>query len=130
VLTKFIDGVKVGNQTSGLSGRDGRFSLDPYALLFGDNDGDVAEGFVSSIQFSNGRHPDAYLAALGGPSAAKIPGAIKAAKNGSVISITWTGGVPLESAPTCTGPWTIVNGATSPYTPPAGGTTFYRPKLF
>ena len=130
VLTKFIDGVKVGNQTGGLSNRDGRFALDPYALLFADNDGDVAEGFVSSIQFSNGRRPDAYLAALGGPSAAKIPGAIKADKTGSVISITWTGGVPLESAPTVTGPWTVVNGAASPYTPPAGGTTFYRPQLF
>ena len=130
VLTKFIDGVKVGNQTGGLSNRDGRFALDPYALLFADNDGDVAEGYVSSIQFNNGRRPDAYLAGLGGPSAAKIPGAIKATKTGANVSISWTGGVPLESAPTVSGPWTVVPGATNPYTPPAGGTTFYRPKLF
>jgi hypothetical protein len=130
VLTKFIDGVKVGNQTGGLSNRDGRFALDPYALLFADQDGDVAEGFVSSIQFSDGRRPDAYLAALGGPSAAKIPGVIKASKSGANVVITWTGGVPLESAPSVTGPWTIVNGATSPYPTPATGTTFYRPKLF
>ncbi len=39
VLTKFIDGVKVGNQTTGLSDKDGRFALDPFALLFADNDG-------------------------------------------------------------------------------------------
>jgi len=130
VLTKFIDGVKVGNQTGGLSNRDGRFALDPYALLFADQDGDVAEGFVSSIQFSDGRRPDAYIAGLGGPSAAKIPGVIKASKSGANVVITWTGGVPLESAPAVTGPWTIVNGATSPYPTPATGTTFYRPKLF
>jgi hypothetical protein len=130
VLTKFIDGVKVGNQITGLSDRDGRFALDPSALLFADESGDVAEGFVSSIQFSNGRRPDAYIAALGGPSAAKIPGAIKATKSGANIVITWTGGVPLESAPSVTGPWTVVTGATSPYPTPATGTTFYRPKLF
>jgi hypothetical protein len=129
VLTKFIDGVKVGNQTTGLSGRDGRFALDPMALLFADQDGDVAEGYVSSIQFSNGRRPDAYLAALGGPSAAKIPGAIKAAKSGANIVITWSGGVPLESAPSLTGPWSIVGGATSPYTAPAGA-RYYRPKVY
>ena len=41
VLTKFIDGVKVGNQTGGLSARDGRFALDVSALLFADNDGDI-----------------------------------------------------------------------------------------
>jgi hypothetical protein len=130
VLTKFINGVKVGNQTSGLSGRDGRFALDAHALLFADQDGDVAEAYVSSVQFSNGRRPDAFITALGGPSAAKIPGAIKVQVTGGNSSIVWTGGVPLESAPGITGPWTIVNGATSPYPVPAGtAARFYRPKL-
>ena len=78
VLTKFIDGVKVGNQTGGLSLPDGRFALHTFALLFGDNDGDIADTYVSSVQLTNGRRPDAFLAALGGPSANKIPGAIKA----------------------------------------------------
>jgi len=129
VLTKFIDGVKVGNQTTGLSAQDGRFALDVYALLFGDQDGDAAETFVNSIQFSNGRRPDAFIAALGGPSSAKIPGAIKAAIEGGNIVIRWTGGVPLQSASSITGPWTTL-GVSSPYTPPAGSTQkFYRPKI-
>jgi hypothetical protein len=129
VLTKFVDGVKVGNQTTGLSGMDGRFALDPFALLFGDQDGDVAETYVSSIQFSNGRRPDAFISALGGPSAAKIPGAIKAAVEGGNTVIRWTGGVPLQSASSLAGPWTTL-GVTSPYTPPSGSPAqFYRPKI-
>ncbi|HXU75130.1 MAG TPA: immunoglobulin domain-containing protein, partial [Methylomirabilota bacterium] len=64
VLTKFIDGVKVGNQTDGLSPVDDRFSVKGFGLLFADNDGDTAEAYVSSVQFSNGRRPDAFLAAL------------------------------------------------------------------
>ena len=130
VLTKFIDGVKVGSQTSGLSAKDGRFALDPEALLFADENGDVKEGYVSSVQFSDGRRPDAFLAALGGPSAAKIPGAIKATFEGGHSVIRWTGGVPLQSADKVTGPWTVVSGATSPYTPPAGGSAkYFRPQI-
>ncbi len=129
VLTKFVDGVKVGNQTTGLSGMDGRFSLDVYALLFGDQDGDVAETFVSSVQFSNGRRPDAFIAALGGPAAAKIPGAIKATVETGNPVIRWTGAVPLQSADSPAGPWTTL-GVSSPYTPPAGSPAkFYRPKI-
>jgi len=53
-----------------------RVAVFPLCLL-ADNDGDNAEAYVSSIQFSNGRRPDAFIQALGGPSAAKIPGSIK-----------------------------------------------------
>ena len=35
--------------------------------------------------------------------------------NGS-ITVTWTGSALLESAPSVTGPWTVVEGATSPAT--------------
>lgn len=132
VLTKFIDGVKVGNQTAGLSGVDGRFSLDPYALVFADNDGDVAEAYVSSIQFSNGRRPDAFLEALGGPSVFKIPGAIRADLVGGNVVIRWTGGVPLQSADSLTGAWTTVPGTAGQfsYTPsPLGPAKFYRPQM-
>jgi len=128
VLTKFIDGVKVGNQTTGLSAKDGRFALDTMALLFGDQDGDFADTYVSSIQFSDGRRPDAFLAALGGPSAAKIPGAIKAKTQGSNLVVEWSGGVPLQSADSLTGPWTTLS-VTSPYTTPTTGAKYYRPKL-
>jgi hypothetical protein len=128
VLTKFIDGIKVGNQT-GLGTVDGRFALDTSALLFADQDGDINETYVNSVQFSNGRRPDAFLAALGGPTASKIPGAIKASRQGGSLVITWTGGVPLQSADSLSGPWTTVAGATSPYTPPGGSTKYYRPKI-
>jgi hypothetical protein len=130
VLTKFIDGVKVGNQTAGLSAKDGRFALDPFALLFADQDGDLDEAIVSSVQFNSGRRPDAYLEALGGPSASKIPGVVTVGIEGGRVVIRWTGGIPLETAPALTGPWTTVTGATSPYTVPTGGNAgFYRPKL-
>lgn len=130
VLAKFIDGVKVGNQTSGLSAVDGRFSMDPSALLFADQDGDIADTYVSSVQFSNGRRPDAFIAALGGPSASKIPGAITATVQAGSVKIRWTGGVPLQGADSVTGPWSTVIGATSPYSVPSvGGKKYYRPQI-
>ena len=132
VLTKFIDGVKVGNQTSGLSDVDGRFALDPYALVFADNDGDVAEAFVSSIQFSNGRRPDAFIEALGGPGPLKIPGVIRADMIGGHVVIRWSGGVALQSADSLAGPWTAVSGTAGQYsyTPsPLGQNKFYRPQI-
>jgi hypothetical protein len=130
ILTKFIDGVKVGQQTTGIDVRDGRFSLGPSALLFADESGDQAETFVSSVQISDGRRPDEFLAALGGPNARKIPGVISGKLEAGQVVIRWTGGVPLESATSVTGPWTTVTGATSPYTVPnPGAAGFYRPKI-
>jgi hypothetical protein len=130
VLTKFIDGIKVGNQTGGLSSIDGRFSLDPSALLFADEDGDTGDTYVSSVQFSNGRRPDGFIAALGGPGVSKIPGAITASVQSGGVIIRWTGGVPLQGADVITGPWSTVTGATSPYTvPPVGGKKYYRPQI-
>ncbi len=132
VLTKFIDGVKVGNQTTGLSGVDGRFALDPYALVFADNDGDVAQAYVSSIQFSNGRRPDGFIQALGGPSALKIPGIIRFDRAGASVVIHWSGGVPLQSASSPSGPWTTVPGTAgqASYAPPTTGVAkFYRPQI-
>jgi hypothetical protein len=132
VLTKFIDGVKVGNQTAGLSAVDSRFSLDPSALVFADNDGDVAEAFVSSIQFSNGRRPDAFIEALGGPSPLKIPGIIRATLANGQVVIHWSGGVALQNADSPAGPWATVSGTAgqSSYTPsPLGPAKFYRPQI-
>ncbi|SPE51463.1 exported hypothetical protein [Verrucomicrobia bacterium] len=131
VVTKFIDGVKVGEQTGGLSGVDGRFSLlTSLALLLAEDNGYNNDGYVSSVQFSNGRRPDAFIEALGGPSPSKIPGVIVASRAGAQVVITWTGGVPLQSASSLAGPWTTVNGATSPYTVPNPTTArFYRPQI-
>jgi hypothetical protein len=131
IVAKFVDGVKVGQQSSGLTGTDDRYSIAPtYALLFSENSGYNNDAFVSSVQFSNGRRPDEFLAAVGGPSASKIPGCIRAAKEGGNVVIRWTGGVPLEGADQLTGPWTTVLGATSPYTVPTlGAQKYYRPKI-
>jgi hypothetical protein len=42
-------------------------------------------------------------------------------------TLTWTGGGILQSAPTVSGPWTDVSGATSPYSvPTAAGSLFFR----
>jgi hypothetical protein len=129
ILTKFIDGLKVGQQTAGLDVADGRFSLDPFLLLFADESGDTREAFVSSVQFSNGRRADAFLAALGSPTATKIPGCIRATLESGNIVIRWTGSVNLEGADDITGPWSTV-ATSSPYTVTGPELKkFYRPKI-
>lgn len=134
IMTKFIDGVKVGQQTL-TEGVDGRWSLSaiadkPWALLFTDDDTGVQRGYASSIQLRSGRLSDAQIARLGRATATKIPGAIASKLQGNQLTITWSGGVPLQGADEITGPWTDINGATSPYTAStAGQKKFYRPKL-
>lgn len=70
-LKKFIDGTLVGSQS--IAGVDGRWSLDPTALLFTDEDGETAAGFVNSIQIHDKALSLIEISALGGPSAAGIP---------------------------------------------------------
>ena len=86
---------------------------------------------VSSVQFSNGRRPDAFIEALGGPSPLKIPGIIKAGVEAGQIVIRWTGGVAIQSADSLAGPWTTVSGTAgqSSYTAPSGQKKFYRPQI-
>jgi hypothetical protein len=128
-VAKWIDGVKVGYQT-GLDVRDGRFSLDPFALIFADNDGDQAETYVSSVQFWNGKLPDPLLASMGTPTANKLPGAITARKTAGGVEIYRTGGLGVEQADSLSGPWTQVVGAANPLVVPATGTPkYYRPKF-
>ena len=128
---KYIDGVNVtAGPYSGVheaqylsasvdplvgGGVDLRWSLLPTALLLADQDGDLAPMYVSSVQIRNGRMTDASIAAMGAPTATKIPGSIKAVKSGSNIIIEWTGNV-LESALSPTGSWTVVPGAAHPHT--------------
>jgi hypothetical protein len=137
VIAKFIDGVKVSNELLEI-GNENSGSWDysisgPYVSIFEDGWGDSSETYVSSVQFSNGRRPDGFIEALGGPSALKIPGLINASLNpdGSV-TVTWSGGVSLESAPAVTGPWTTVAGTSgqSTYTSsPSGTALFYQPQI-
>jgi hypothetical protein len=106
-------------------GVDLRWSLLPAALLLADQDGDLAPMYLSSVQIRNGRMTDASIAAMGAPTATKIPGFIKATKSGGSIVIDWTGNV-LESALSAKGAWSEVTGAAHPYiiTSPTGSQFF------
>ena len=111
---------------AGGGGVDLRWSLNPTAQLLADDDDEVKEVYVSSVQIRAGRMSDAAIAAMGSPTAAKIPGLIKATKSGSNIVIEWTGTV-LESAPSVTGPWSVVPGAAHPHTiPQPSGNLFFK----
>jgi hypothetical protein len=128
VVEKFIDGVKVGEQTAGLDVIDGRFSLLPsLALLFAEDNGYNNDTYVSSVQFRNGRLSDVALAAMGGPTVTKIPGAICVSISGGNVIVQWTGTV-LQSADNISGPWTTIAGAAKPYQVPLplGARKFYR----
>ena len=129
-VAKWIDGVKVGYQTGLSGGRDGRFSLNVYALLFGDNDGDQSETYVSSVQLWNGKLPDPLLASMGTPTANKLPGAITARKTAGGVEIYRTGGLGVEQSDSLSGPWTEVVGAANPLVVPGtGAPKYYRPKF-
>ena len=120
----------MGEQTGGLGTitLDGRFSLNPsLALLFAEDSGYNNDAYVSSVQFRRGRLSDAALAAMGGPTANKIPGAICVSEQAGNVIIQWSGTV-LQSADNLTGPWTTIVGAAKPYQVPAplGAKKFYR----
>lgn len=72
-IRKYIDGAEVGIQGAG--GVDGRWALSPGApaQLFTDNDGDVAPGFVNSVQIYDTPLSKGVLAALGAPTATGLP---------------------------------------------------------
>jgi len=72
-LAKYANGIKVGEQSLS-GGVDGRYALGPTALLFtaGMGGGGFTQaGFVSSIQFVNGRMSAEAIAALGGQGAGR-----------------------------------------------------------
>jgi hypothetical protein len=87
-LGKYIDGVSVVSTPVGaaplgsnpvqyldptLGVLDQRWSLDSIALLFSDEDGETAAGYVNSVQFHDRVLSPSEIATLGGPNAAGIP---------------------------------------------------------
>lgn len=74
---RFIDGRFVGGIGSSGSGLDLRWALQQAFLLFTDNDGQTATGYVSSIYFADRAMKMEEIQALGGPHAAgaSTPGA-------------------------------------------------------
>lgn len=73
---RFIDGRFVGGIGSTGSGLDVRWALTEAFLLFADNDGETAQGYVSSIYFVDRAMRFEEIQALGGPHAlgAATPG--------------------------------------------------------
>ena len=72
-IRKYIDGVEVGAQMA--DELDGRWALEPgyQAVLFTDNDGDTAVGYVNSIQLHDTALSKEQIALLGGPTAEGLP---------------------------------------------------------
>lgn len=106
------------------SGGWGRNELVPMK----DTDGNMSvislEG-AKTVRFNLGSGDFDYLLFV--PSSAPPPQAgftaIRRNANGS-ITVEWTGGT-LESAPSVTGPWTVVANASSPYTVTPTGTALF-----
>lgn len=133
VVAKFINGVKVGQQVLP-AGVDSRWSLPtradgPWALLFGGAQNEVASGYVSSVQLRQGRLNDAALAAMGVPTAGKIPGAACASLQPGKVIVNWSG-TRLLQADSPSGTWSPADqDAKTPYeatVPPGGGQKFFR----
>jgi len=135
-LGKYIDGVNVvitpvGSDPIGtglfqyLSATDGvvdkRWALDQLALLFADEDGEIAAGYVNSIQTRPVVLTPVQIAGLGKATAAGIPANIPQAPSLTVIvneigapMVTWPAevtGYILESSPALgtTAVWTAVD---------------------
>lgn len=72
-IFKYIDGMLVGSQALGKV--DDRFALGPFqnALLFADDDGESALGYVNSVQLRDVALTLPQMRALGAPAAAGIP---------------------------------------------------------
>ncbi len=75
-MHKYIDGEFMGGHGTNSSGPISHRALHPAFLLFADNDGETAAGYVSSIYFIDRNLSMEEVAALGGPHAkgANVPG--------------------------------------------------------
>jgi hypothetical protein len=105
-LKKYIDGTLVGTQT--LTGDRWKLDAEDGFLIVSDNDGDVSQGFLSSLLFVPGALSEAEIAALGTAdadgfyAAAPITGASQF--DFSAASYAATFGPALLSAPGDTDP--------------------------
>jgi autotransporter-associated beta strand protein/YVTN family beta-propeller protein len=142
-LNKFLDGALVGSQSLS-GGVDGRYALGPTALLFTSGlSGFTQPGFVSSIQFVNGALIPSAIAALGGPTAAKLPPGkaalqlVGVSRAGSAVALDWTGPAgqfQLQGTSNLSNPnWQALGALTSNMTatvPMNGPEGFYRVQEF
>ena len=74
-FVKYVNGRRHSNQGDRgvIGGLDGRQTMRPLVVLFGDNDGERTATYVNSIQVRNGQLTTEEIAALGGPSSNGIP---------------------------------------------------------
>lgn len=75
-ISKFINGIFVGGQTTPGNGPNCRWALDKYFYLFTDNNGETDKGYVSSILFTDRLMSMEEIKVLGSPSGfgANYPG--------------------------------------------------------
>lgn len=71
-MSKYIDGVLFATQPLSATELDGRYSLAPTVVLFGDEDGDSQPACLNSVQVRNYTMDENEIAALGGPDARGI----------------------------------------------------------
>jgi len=104
-LRKYIDGSLVGTQDLS-EGVDGRWALNPTALLFTDENNETRSGFVNSIQIRSDAMLDADVAALGGATAAGIPQPVAPT---SLQVVSPNGGQNYQAGTTQSISWTVSN---------------------
>ncbi|MBP9900418.1 MAG: PEP-CTERM sorting domain-containing protein [Verrucomicrobia bacterium] len=85
-LNKYVDGTLVGSQNLS-AGADGRWALDTTALLFADEDGETAAGFVNSIQIHDVALSGNEIGLLGGATAAGIPNVVPEPTSGLLLGL-------------------------------------------
>jgi hypothetical protein len=137
-LKKYTNGVLAGQQTLG-EGIDGRWAVSSSALLFADNDGDLAEGFCNSVQFRPLVLSADEMRRLGPPTAGGLPVPIptelritRIERIGFNVNIAWGGGQGPYQVQTrsslSSGDWTDFGGPTAgnSATLPMGGNGFIR----
>jgi hypothetical protein len=93
MLYKYVDGAQVGSQKLS-AGADGRWSLDPSFLLFGDEDGESKAGSISSFYFNDQALTADSVAAFGRANAGGFLGGDTAVPEPATLSLLALGVIP------------------------------------
>lgn len=119
-FTTYVNGV-FAQQTSAGS-LDGRFALEPVALLFADEDQENAGGFVNSVQIRPEALAATDIAALGGPAA----GGIQTPQPPTLRVLNLNGGEVIQAGSTQKVVWAATNPSGFALVEIYDGDTLYR----